>query len=181
MADTWTYTQPTSVDNSALENELGNTNYSHNSGKKWYRSYRSWADYWRDTAAGALTDKYGTPTDPLAQLQQQLYQQYTNLSSTTPYNENYDFSKLINARNMGSGAMLQQRAAGIGVQNAYQPAMDYAQRARQTLIDQSLAAYRPQAYQQNQAYQNNQDQLMEALAKADYETKASIEGAGRSV
>lgn len=180
--DSYYYQAPDMTDAYAAQDQGFSANdYSHHRNKRWYVKYRSWADYWRDVAGGALLGTSTTaPTDPLAQLQQQLLGKYEATKVSTAFAPNYDFKALINARNKGGAAQLQQKAAGMGMANIYQPTIDAASQARQTLVNQSMAAYRPQAYAQNQAYQNQQDQLLEALAKAQTETYAQVKGAGRS-
>ena len=135
--DTYQYQEPDmAATNAAVNADFADTSYAHEKNKRWYKKYRSWADYWRTTAEGALVGTSATqPTDPLAQLQKQLLGQYEKTKTNEPYAANFDFGGMINARNQGSASILNQRAAGMGVQGAYQPTVDAASRARQTLVD----------------------------------------------
>jgi hypothetical protein len=167
----------------ALNAEYSNMDYGHHGNRKWYRKYRSWADYWRDTTKGAMFGMSGSaPTDPMAQLQQQLLTQYQTEKSKTPnvYDPNYNFGGMINAQQQGMSAALRQRAAGLGLTDVYQPSINAAARSRQTLADQAMAAYRPQAWQANQQMQQSQDQLLTAMAQADFESRKAVEASGRS-
>lgn len=181
MPDTYTYKpEDTMAAYGALNTEYSNLQQGHIANKKWYRKYRNWAEWWRDTTTSALYGINGTnATDPLAQLQTQLMSQYELTKPSTAFSQDYDFGKMIDARNRALATALRQRAAGMGVQGGYQGAIDSAQAARNTLVSQSLSTYRPMAYQASQQIQNDTDKLVEAMAQADFEGRKSIAGAGR--
>ncbi len=183
MPDMYSY-QPedTTAATTALENSYNRLG-RHHPNKAWYRKYRGWAEWWRNTAQSSLYGYGGTgPTDPLAQLQNQLAAQYQEQAAkgAANFSSNYEFGGMINARNQGMAQALRQKAAGMGVQGAYQGTMDAATQARQTLVNQSMAAYRPIAYQAQQQIQGNTDELLNALAQANFEGQKTIAGAGRA-
>ena len=182
---TYSYQQDLNVapTNDALAASYAKLDYGHHGNRKWYRKYRSWADYWRDTTKGALFGMNGgAPTDQLAQLQGQLLSQYQadKLKNPVAYNPNYNFTNLIGARQKGLTQALNQRAAALGVGDVFQGSMDAATRSRETLANQAMATYRPEAWSQNQVLQNSQDQLITQMALADLEARKSVEGAGRN-
>ena len=183
MPDTYNYqAQDNTAATEAFNTEYGNIGTGHVAKRKWYRKYRSWAEFWRDTTQGALYGLNGTgPTDPLAQLQNQLMAQYQDQAAkgATNFQDKYNFGGMVDARNQGMAQALRQRAAGMGVQGGYQGTIDAATQARQTLVNQSMAAYRPMAYQAQQQIQTDTDQLINAISQADYEGRKAVTGAGR--
>lgn len=169
--------------NDALANSYAGLDYGHHGNRKWYRKYRSWADYWRTTTEGALFGlKGGAPTDELSQLQQQLFAQYQadKLKNPEAFNPNYNFTNLIGARQKGLTQALNQRAAALGIGDVFQGSMDIATRSRETLANQAMATYRPTAWAENQKLQNTQDAMITQMALADIEARKSVAGAGRN-
>lgn len=151
---------------------------------KWYRDYRKWAGYWRTGMSNSLG--YGTggeaaATDPLSKLQFALTNKVDMDKLKNTFDPNYDATGLINSRNQGLAAMLRQQAAGMGVSGAYDATITNASNARQTLIDKSMAAYRPDAYQQQQTLSSNADQLLQSIQMANYDAKQALTSAGRTV
>ena len=141
MADTYTYQAPDLAQTlSGLSDEYSKINTKHVANKKWYRKYQRWSEFWRDTTQGALYGLNGGPaTDPLANLQSQLLTQYQQ--NQAGYSPDYNFKPMVNARNTALSTALRQRGAGMGMQNLYNPTIDAATNARQTLVNQSMAAY----------------------------------------
>lgn len=185
VAGTFSFTPDTNVSttNAALGDAYAGLDYGHHGNRKWYRKYRSWADYWRTTTEAALFGlNGGAPTDELSQLQRQLYSQYQFDKLTTPeaFNPNYNFTNLIGARQKGLTQALNQRAAALGIGDAFQGSMDIATRSRETLVNQAMAAYRPTAWAENQKLQNAQDAMITQMALADIEARKSVAGAGRN-
>jgi len=151
---------------------------------KWYRDYRKWADYWRTGMSNALGYGAGgedAATDPLSRLQFALSKQVDIDKLNNTFDQNYDATGLINSRNQGLAAILRQQAAGMGIRDAYEPVISNTTNARQTLIDKSLAAYRPEAYQNQQKLSANADQLLQSIQLANTEAQQSLGAAGRTV
>jgi hypothetical protein len=151
---------------------------------KWYRDYRKWADYWRTGMSESLGYGEGgeeAATDPLSKLQFALTNQVDMGKLKNTFDPNYDASGLVNSRNQGLAAMLRQQAAGMGVSGAYDATINNASNARQTLIDKSMAAYRPEAYQQQQTLSSNADQLLQSIQMANLDAQKSLTAAGRTV
>jgi hypothetical protein len=177
-AGTISYQAPTDLDTSGLTDALSGIATKHVKKKYWYRKYRRWAEAWRDIAGGALGTGDFEATDPLAQLQQQLT---GAVSTDKTFDQNYNFSGMLNARQKSLATALHQRGAALGLGNALGGIADEAQRARSTLASMSLAAYRPMAFQAQQQLDDQTAELLQALAQAQFETEATIEGTGRSV
>jgi len=151
---------------------------------RWYRDYRKWADYWRTGMSNSMGYGAGgeaAATDPLSKLQFALTNQVDMGKIKNTFDQNYDASGLVNSRNQGLAAMLRQQAAGMGVSGAYDATINNASNARQTLIDKSMAAYRPEAYQQQQTLSSNADQLLQSIQMANLDAQKSLTAAGRTV
>jgi hypothetical protein len=151
---------------------------------KWYRDYRKWAGYWRTGMSNSMGYGAGgeeAATDPLSKLQFALTNQVDMGKIKNTFDQNYDASGLVNSRNQGLAAMLRQQAAGMGVNGAYDATINNASNARQTLIDKSMAAYRPEAYQQQQTLSSNADQLLQSIQMANLDAQKSLTAAGRTV
>ena len=150
---------------------------------RWYRDYRKWADYWRKgmgTSLGYGKGGEAAATDPLSMLQFALSNKVDMGKIDNTFDPNYDATGLINGRNQGLAAMLRQQAAGMGVSGAYDATINNASNARQTLIDKSMTAYRPDAYQQQQTLSANADQLLQSIQMANFDAQKSITAAGRT-
>ena len=124
----------------------------------------------RDLGVGAYQ---GQATNPLSQLQYQLGQQY-NPNAVTGAFQGYDFGHMMQMRNRGIADVLNQRAAQMGVKGAYGGVIDQAQRARETMAEQALAAYRPQAWQAQQQASQQTQQLLAALQQMEFETERTM-------
>lgn len=148
--------------------------------KKWYRDYRKWAKYWREGTEEAMGYGKGPATDPLAQLQTALMGKVDMNQIQNGYSQGYDPSGLVGAQNKAMAATLNQRAAGMGVGGAYDAVMNASNSSRQTLINQAMAAYRPQAYEAQQQLTQNSDQLLQAIQQANLEAQKSLAASGRS-
>jgi hypothetical protein len=152
--------------------------------ERWYRDYRKWANYWRTGMSKSMGYGAGgeaAATDPLSKLQFALTNQFDMGKLKNTFDQNYDASGLVNSRNQGLAAMLRQQAAGMGVSGAYDATINNASNARQTLIDKSMAAYRPDAYQQQQTLSSNADQLLQSIQMANLDAQKSLTAAGRTV
>src|SRR5574340_799082 len=105
MPDVFSYQpQDNTAAAAALQGEYANIGTGHQAKKKWYRKDRSWAEFWRDTTQSSLYGLNGTgPTDPLAQLQNQLMAQYQQQvgKGAANFAQNYNFGGMIDARNRG--------------------------------------------------------------------------------
>jgi hypothetical protein len=104
---------------------------------------------------------------------------YGQLNNT--FDQNYDPAGMVDARQKGLSAALKQQAAGMGITGAYDASINSSLNARQTLIDKSIAAYRPEAYQQQQALSQNSNQLLQSIMEANTAAEKEIIGTGRSV
>lgn len=172
------YTAPTTTDYGALSDALGAVDTGHVKKKRWYRKYRRWAEAWRGIGGGALGTGDFEATDPLAQLQNQLT---SAVEQGTAFDPNYDIKGMVDARQQSLAAALRQRSAALGLGNALGGITDEAMRARETLASMSMAAYRPQAFQAQQGLDDQTAELLQALAQAQFETEATVEGTGRQV
>jgi len=152
----------------------------HSSKRKWYRQYRNWADAWRTYTQQALGMGGRDALDPLAQLQRQLGEYIDPARIGQIFSQNYDFDPMVGAQQQALGSALQQRAAAMGLGGAFGGVMEEAHRARSSMASQSLAAYRPQAWQAQQEIQGHTSQLLDALARAEFEAEAATEAAGRN-
>lgn len=163
-----------------MRDTLASIPTKHYSNKKWYRKYRNWAGSWREIAKGSLGLGGYEAMDPLSRLQGELGGNVSEEDFINALTEDYDFTKDISARDVGLNKYLRQQAAQMGVENAYAGVGGVAQRARSTLADTSLAAYRPQAYQTQQQLQDQTQQLLTSIAQAEFESDKAIAEAGRS-
>jgi len=175
----YSYTSPW-TSSGPLVSTLQEIPTKHVSSKYWYRKYRRWSDFWRESTKGALGYGDYDATDPLAQLQQGLLSQYDQNALSGAFNMGtQDFSNLIGARNQGLSAALQQQGARLGIGDAFMGVADVANRARTTMAERSLAAYRPQAYTAQQQLGDQTSQLLTAIAQSEMAGEAAVEGAGR--
>lgn len=131
-----------------------------------------WQDWYKNLVGSSLgLGKFsGAPLDPLAQLQQQLQEQYDPgyLNNLTGQQ---DFSSLLRQRNQALETQLQQRAAGMGVQGAYAGVIGQQEKARQALSARAQAAYNPMALQMQKQMQTQTDQLLNAINQAELESE----------
>jgi hypothetical protein len=163
-----------------IQGALGAIPTKHVSKKKWYRKYRAWADYWRTVAQSSLGQGGFEAMDPIARLQNQLGREISEEDFVNALTADYNFDPDIRAREAGLSKYLRQQSAALGVEGAYAGIESADQRARNALASQALAAYRPQAYQAQQQFQDQAQQLLTSIAQAEFEADRATTEAGRS-
>lgn len=145
------------------------------------RKMRSWADFYR---TGALTSMGMMPgvegaTDPLAQLQQSLMQQYDPTVSQN-FGQGADFRNVISQQQRNLGQQLTQRAAAMGTPDLYSGLLGQQARAREALASKAQAAYDPMQWQMSQQLQAQERQTLQAINQADLEARRIGLTSGRS-
>jgi hypothetical protein len=155
--------------------------YQHYRPKNAYKRVRAWSDFYRTSAIQGMGARPGeAATDPLSRLRQTL-QQPGWMQQGQFGAGGTNLAQVIGAQQQAARNVLQQRAAGMGVQGAYAGVLGQQERTRQALIERSQAAYEPMRYQAETQYLDQQRAALAALSQNETDMSTSMLMAGRSV
>lgn len=147
-------------------------------GKKWYRDYRDWGKYLGGSAEKSMIGgAYGQAWDPMMLLQGQLVGAIGAPAGATEGDVRANVGSQI-GRNQ---QQLRSYGMSLGAPDAMQGMIGAQAKLRQTMADRAVAQYMPQAWAQNESFQNEIGNVLSALSRADYETTAALKTTGRSV
>ncbi|MHA2064675.1 MAG: hypothetical protein ACXABY_09905 [Candidatus Thorarchaeota archaeon] len=138
----------------------------------------TWQEWNRLLAMTSMGAEPGVaPLDPIVQLQRQLQSQY-NPQEAFGRIGNFDINQALGFRQQNLNQQLQRQAAGMGVQGAYRGLMGAQGRAQNALAMKTQAGYDPAAYQMQQQYQQQIEQLWDQINRAELESRLTMTGAG---
>lgn len=118
---------------------------------------------------------------PLARLEEELIDAYKDypVGDQSEVEQQRLVNQIFEQRNQALRRMLAAQGAAMGTPGLYQGALSANDAARDTMVSQALAAYKPIQYQMQQQFADANEQLMSTITQLQSAREQNIRGMGR--